>query len=220
MNRRYLIADCAALHEAASPSHRKIVTWDSVYDYLASGYHRTHSVSCTGKIMALLMFHEEPITDDAYNLAYVQGKAERNTLDDAGKAIKALSSYMSLNDTENEPLIHRFINMAVSNVESEIYNISRFTLRDNVSLDNYLPHKKEFIIEMSLNTDFTDNAVESMRNFIHDYIVSNVLYEWSQITYPKFSEHWSMKKEEDLKQIRIASERDRYRKMEHVTPHW
>lgn len=213
MNRHYLITD---LHCAGN----RIASWDTMYDYLSRDYHMTHSADCAGKLRALLMFHEEPITDDAFNLAYVQGKAERNVLDDAGKAAKALSMYMSLNDADNEPLIHRYIESAISNVEKEIYNLSRFTLRNDVSMDNYLPHKKEFTIEVKITTDFTDKAIAGLRNSVHDYIVSNILYEWSSLTYPKFAEFWKSKMEGNIANIRIVAERDRYRKMEHITPHW
>ena len=215
MNNGYIIID-----RNCRCNSQKLVTWHTVYDYLSSSYYLNKPISCAASLRALLIFNEQPITDDAYNLAYVQGKAEQKRLNDPAIAAKVVSEFIDINNKDNEPLIHRFIERAISLVESEANEITRFTMSGNTSLDNYMPHKKEFLVEVKVTEDYPDNAVSGLRNFIHDFIVSNVLYEWSQITYPAFAKHWKDKMDEDLKQIRIASERGNYKRMERVAPHW
>lgn len=183
--------------------------------------YRCHEMAVQRRnLRALLLFGFKPLKDDIYNLAFVQGTAEKNQMEDSSKAAKALSQYISVSDSINEPLISRTINLALSEVEHATYLISHNNMHDHTSLDNILKKKFEWVVEFKVSKNFSDTTLVHLRNAIHDYLVCRVLWEWARLTYPKFADYWKEKMEADLDGIREDCERTSSEETARIRPAW
>lgn len=187
--------------------------WNSMRDF----HNSVRNIHYNCDIRALLLFFHEAIADDIFSLAYVQGEAEKGN---EKVSEKSVSSFMRISDSRNEPLIRRQIELAFTEVEQATAALSRVEMSSSSSLDNYIKDKPEYLVELKVHIGFSDTSIAHLRNSIHDYVVSRVLWEWSKLTYPKFADYWQEKIDKDLVAIIEEADMDNYGKEYRVMPAW
>lgn len=156
-----------------------------------------------GKIRILLIFEVDELLDDIERVATVQGNAakRRLTANDGEKASLAIDLFQEVTEDENLPWVRRSMNLALSDCETFLYRLSKQRIAGNESEANTRDGKQELMIELKVPDTFSDTTMMKLLNSVHDYIISRVLWEWSNITYAELAEFWAKKMERDEAEI-------------------
>lgn len=180
----------------------QVCKWKTIrqYDSVTGGY------GDRSRLRALLLFFDDELKYDIANCAKIQGDAEISKLE-AGKGERMLSHYIDVCQDQNMDWVNRILDLAISECEDATYIISRFDIDDNEVLDDEMPDKVEYAIELRIEDGFNDGTIRYLEKLIHDYMVARVLYEWAELTYPDFAKYWAEKMEADLLAIKKCTGR-------------
>lgn len=89
--------------------------------------------------------------------------------------------------------VTRVLNLAFSECVEALYPFSKSDVVCGTQLDDVLTEPNEYVMELSVPSDFSETTLKLLENYIHEYLVCRVLSDWLGITYPQSAAVWEAK---------------------------
>lgn len=179
-----------------------------------------------GPLRVFLMFLESEIKDDVQRNAVTQGRVAQKVARDTNKSVAPFVAFQEVGEMDNWEWSRRVISMAINEIESVLYLISKHRITNHRSRDNQKERASntdgtaEWGAEFFVPDTFSDTSVDKLLHVSHDYIVCRILWEWANMTYPDFADFWEKKMKADLEELKIESRRAGIADNGRIKPCW
>lgn len=114
----------------------------------------------------------------------------------------------------NVDRVTRVLDLAHAEIVEKLYPYTKKDVTCGSEIDDVLTETKEYVIQLSVPSDFSLTTIKMLEFLIHEYLVCRVLSDWMSITNPAKADTWAFKAENVESQIQVAlhSRMGRYRR--------
>lgn len=160
-----------------------------------------HEMEEHGKLRVLMLYDRETMLHEIASTAWV----ETDTAIQNDEATdKGTHNYKEVAEEENWPMVSRWIALGVTEVEQLLYNLTKHNTHEHRSMDNAVPERREWAIEMRVKPEASDTSVTLIMNLAGEYLKAKVLEEWSGLSYPAKHPYWASEVEKLAEKLREA----------------
>lgn len=153
-----------------------------------------------GTVRCLLVYLVSDIVDKVQDHAYIAGDAAV----DSGTEQKVADHLIDVTDEKNKSLIQHSVGLAISECEQQMLFLTKHRPDCHISLDTIdKPNRPEYLIEMRISVDSSDNTVVALQRLIFDYCVARVMRDYCLDAYPSGAERWGAQMDADLEKITV-----------------
>lgn len=144
---------------------------------------------CEERSTVVLRFKREALLYDIRNVAYVESDV-RATEDEHARHQTA-----DIGETGNVDRVTRMLNLAFQECVNFIKMYTRVKVGDCNYADDAFGAPEEYVMMLRVPVNFTRGSVMLLKDLIHEYMVSAVLYDWLSITAPEAAAKWGERAE-------------------------
>lgn len=153
------------------------------------------------KLRVLMLFDKEELLHETASMAWVQADSDQ---ENAETTDSATHNYKEVAEEENWPMVSRWVDLGVTEVEQMLHNLTKRNTLCHRSMDNQVTRRIEWAIEMRVHPEASDTTVTLIMNLTNEYLKAKVLSEWSGMTYKAAQPYWLRKLQELEEKIREA----------------
>lgn len=149
-------------------------------------------------ITATLVFSRAGLLYDIKNNAYIQADVQ-SIPDERGRV-----QTMDIAEEGNVDRLNRVMDIAFDDVQNILFSYvatkveNEFTGQDDTNENDYT-------LKLNLPAEFSQASVNSLRNYIHEYMVARVLGDWLSIVNKDVASGWLAKADSMAESIRSTA---------------
>lgn len=102
----------------------------------------------------------------------------------------------------NVDRVTRVLGLAIAQCRELLYPYTKRDIHRAV-LDDKLREPGVYGIVLQVSTDFSQTTLSLLEKLIHEYLVCEAVSDWMSITNPTKAEHWKLKAQDSLSEVRV-----------------
>lgn len=160
-----------------------------------------HRKSDDGKLRVLMIYEKAELMNEIASMAWV----EADTAVEGDEATDSkMHNYTEVAEEDNWPMVSRWVALAVTEIEQMLLQLTKRNTHGHRSIDNKVPRRLEWLIEMRVKPEASDTTVTLLMNLAGEYIKQRVLQEWAGLSYPTVQPYWAQQAEITAEKIKEA----------------
>lgn len=172
---------------------------------LDEAIHRmVHRMADDGRVRVLMLFDRREFMHELASMVWV----EADNVVEATEVTKATDAsthhYKEIAEDENWPMVCRWIELAVVEIEQMLYSLTKVHEQWHRSMDNRVSDAPEWAIEMRVKPDVSETSINLLMSLANEYMKARALMEWAGLVFMEKQPYWEKKAEQLKEQIRDA----------------
>lgn len=131
-----------------------------------------------------LRFKRSALIYDIENVAYVEGEVMEAESDERRKPV------IDIAQDGNIDRVTRIMDLAFAYAVEVCYPYTKENTEDEIDLDDTLMERNEYVMRLSVPSEFSRTTVTILLKLIHEFIVDRVLADWLSITDKVAAQNW------------------------------
>lgn len=172
---------------------------------LDEAIHRmVHKMADDGRVRVFMIYEKAELMHELASMVWVEADNMVEATEVTHATDASTHHYKEIAEDENWPVVSRWIELAVSEVEQMLYNLTKTHNNWHRSMDNRVSDTPEWAIEMRVKPDVSEASINLIMNLANEYMKARALKEWAGLVFTEKAAYWEKKAEELKEQIREA----------------
>lgn len=135
---------------------------------------------------------------DISNSAYVEADVM-----DEGRTHEKHQTF-DIAEDGNIDRVTRILNLAFSEIRELLYPFTKVPVEDGKNGNDILVEPETYTLTLKVPERFSDTTYELLKNYIHEYLICRVLWDWFSTTKPESAAIWKGKADAAMDEIKSA----------------